>query len=306
VPEVVGFGQCALDLLGTVPEWPQPDTKVELPDLSLQGGGPVATALVTLARLGVSTALQGAVGADEAGRQIRAGLELEEVDCSALVTLPGRRSQTAFIAVEPHTARRTIFWHRGDAQLAPEQLDLEAIRGARVLHLDGLHLEPALQAAHTAREAGVTTVLDGGTLRPGMKRLLPWIDHAVVSQTFSEAMSPGEPLRTCDTLLGFGAVAATVTLGSGGSITKLRSGHVHRQPAFKVHVVDTTGCGDVFHGGYIFGLLNDWPWPERLAFAAACAALKARAVGGRAGIPVYDIVAGFLAAHGTTLPARHR
>ncbi len=304
MPEVVGIGQCALDLLGTVPSWPQPDSKVELPELTLQGGGPVATALVTLARLGISTALQGAVGADEAGRQIRAGLELEGVDCSGLHTQQGRRSQTAFIAVEPETARRTVFWHRGDALLALDQLDQEMIRAARVLHLDGLHLDLALQAAHVARDAGVMTVLDGGTLRPGMKRLLPWVDHAVVSQSFSEALSPGDPLKTCDDLLGFGAVAATVTLGAQGSITKLRTGHVHRQPAFKVRVVDTTGCGDVYHGAYIFGLLNDWPWPERLAFAAACAALKTRAIGGRAGIPVFDAVAGFLAAHGTTLPAR--
>jgi len=299
--EVVGVGQCSLDLLGTVEAWPVPDSKVELPDLTLQGGGPVATALVTLSRLGIRTALQGAVGGDEAGRQIRAGLELEDVACDHLVTLEGHRSQTAFIAVEPQTARRTVFWHRGDATISATQLDEPQIAAARVLHLDGLHLDVALHAAHVAREAGTLTVLDGGTLRPGMRRLLPFIDHAVVSESFSEAMAPGDPLATCEQLLGYGVTAATVTLGGRGSITKLRTGHEFRQSAFPVKVVDTTGCGDVFHGGYIFGLLQNWDWPEKLAFAAACAALKTRAIGGRSGIPVFDAVAGFLTAHGVTL-----
>lgn len=300
--EVVGVGQCSLDLLGTLEKWPVPDSKVELPELTLQGGGPVATALVTLSRMGIRTALQGAVGGDEAGRQIRAGLVLEEVDCRHLQTLQGRRSQTAFIAVEPETARRTIFWHRGDAMIAPGQLDEEQIAHARVLHLDGLHLDVALLAAHVAHEAGTLVVLDGGTLRPGMKRLLPFVDHAVVSENFSAALAPGDPLAACEQLLGFGVTAATVTLGAQGSVTKLRTGQQFRQPAFQVEVVDTTGCGDVFHGGYIYGLLQGWGWPEKLAFAAACAALKTRAIGGRAGIPVYEAVASFLATHGVTLP----
>ena len=302
--EVIGVGQCSLDLLGTVDRWPQADSKIELPELVLQGGGPVATAMVTLSRLGIRSAIQGAVGDDDAGRQIRAGLELEEVDCGGLITQEGRRSQSAFIAVEPRTARRTIFWHRGDAQIRAEQLDAETIRRSRVLHLDGLHLDVALHAARLARAEGVLTVLDGGTLRPGMKRLLPFIDHAVVSESFSEVLSGGDPLRTCDQLLGFGVTAATVTLGSRGSFTKLSSGHVYTQPAFKVEVVDTTGCGDVFHGAYIFGLLKGWPWPYLLAFAAACAALKTRAIGGRTGIPVLEAAVSFLMSPGVVLPQR--
>ncbi len=300
--EVVGVGQCSLDMLGTLAAWPEPDSKIELPELSVQGGGPVATALVTLARLGVSVAIQGAIGNDDAGRQIRTGLELEAVDCRNLLTLEGRRSQSAFIAVEPQTAHRTIFWHRGDARLEAQQLDEAQIAAARVLHLDGLHLDVALHAAHLARRHGVTTVLDGGTLRPGVKRLLSLIDHAVVSESFAAAMLPDNPSAVCEQLLGFGAEAATVTLGERGSVTRLRTGHEYRQPAYRVEAVDTTGCGDVFHGAYIFALLQDWPWSTRLAFAAACAALKTRALGGRAGIPVYAAVAGFLAGQGVSLP----
>ena len=300
--EVVGVGQCSLDMLGTVEPWPEPDSKVELPELVVQGGGPVATAMVTLSRLGISTALQGAVGSDDAGRQIRAGLELEEVDCSRLLTFEGRRSQTAFIAVDPGTAQRTVFWHRGDARITPEHLDVQQIRQARVLHLDGLHLDVAMHAARIARQHGVATVLDGGTLRSGVKRLLPFIDHAVVSEHFAQTLCPGDPSAACERLLGYGVTAATVTLGERGSVTRLRTGHEYRQPAYKVDVVDTTGCGDVFHGAYIYTLLQEWPWQTKLAFAAACAALKARSIGGRSGIPVYEAVAGFLAGQGVALP----
>ena len=71
-------------------------------------------------------------------------------------------------------------------------------------------------------------------------------------------------------------------------------GHVFRQSAFKVDAVDTTGCGDVFHGGYSFGLLQGWPLPRTVRFAAACAALKTRALGGRTAIPTLHEVDSFL------------
>jgi sulfofructose kinase len=300
--EVVGLGQCSLDLLGQLGDFPEIDSKVELRDCLLQGGGPVATALVTLARLGVSTTFVGRIGDDDFGQRIRAELLAEGVDCQGLACDAGHSSQFAFIAVDSQ-GRRNVFWTRGSARpLAPEEVDGVLVGSCRVLHLDGLHHQSSLAAARLARQAGVMTVLDGGTFRQETAELLPWIDHLVVSERFARHLSPDDPGAALAELLLYGGKAVTVTLGERGSLTLTASGEFHRQPAFAVSAVDTTGCGDVFHGGYIYGLLQDWSLPRTVRFAAACAALKARALGGRTAIASRDEVESFLG----TAPALHR
>ena len=295
--EVVGLGQCSLDMLGLVPRYPEADSKAELAATLIQGGGPVATALVTLARLGVRTAFLGRVGDDRYGAEIRDGLLAEGVDCSGLLAERGRSSQFAFIAVEAGSARRAIFWSRGSARpLDPAEVRAGLPRHCRVLHLDGLHQEAALAAARLARERGIVTVLDGGTFRPGIERLLPLIDHLVVSEAFARRMPGGGTAPAAlQQLLNYGARAATVTAGADGSRTLTRDGEAFHQPALPIAAVDTTGCGDVFHGGYIFGLLRGWDLRRTVRFAAACAALKTRALGGRTAIPSLMEVETFLA-----------
>ncbi len=296
--DVVGLGQCCLDILGQVGSYPGLDQKAELSALLVQGGGPVATALVTLARLGVSVAMVGAVGDDAFGQQIRDGLVAEGVDCTFLTEDPGRCSQVAFIAVDDD-GRRNIFWHRGNA--VPYVADLcETLlaRNVKLLHLDGLHLMPAMTAAKIARSLNVVTVLDAGTLRPGMEPLLTLIDHLVVSEKFARQIigrhDPQEALRV---LAGHGAAGVTITCGESGSVSMDAAGSVFHQRAFKMDAVDTTGCGDVFHGGYIYGLLQNWQLPQTVRFATACAALKTRALGGRTAIPDLPEVEAFLHSH---------
>lgn len=292
-PQVVGLGQCCLDILGQTSSYPELDQKAELSSLLVQGGGPVATALVALSRLGVSVALVGAVGDDEFGRQIHQGLVDEKVDCTYLAQSSKASSQVAFISVDAD-GRRNIFWHRGTASLfVPESFQTFLSDSVRVLHLDGLHLEPAISAAEIARSLNVVTVLDAGTMRPGMERLLPLIDHLVVSERFAR-QADNDPEETLKQLAEYGAETITITLGKAGSLSRNANGQTFLQPAFKVETVDTTGCGDVFHGGYIYGLLQDWPLPETVRFAAACAALKTRALGGRTAIPVLQEVENFL------------
>jgi ribokinase len=293
---VVGLGQCAYDILGRVAAYPAADVKAELGEILFQGGGPTATALVTLARLGIATAFFGRVGDDDFGVRIRSGLLAEGVDCVNLFTDAGRTSQFAFIAVEEGSGRRNIFWNRGGARpLSPSEIDPAPIRNCRVLHLDGLQQEASLAAARVAREAGVTTVLDGGTFRDGTSDLLPLIDHLVVSEKFAlQAAGGEEPPLALEKLLSHGAQAVTVTVGGRGSHTLSRDGEEFHQPAFSAEVVDTTGCGDVFHGGYIYGLLQRWDLRRTVSFAAACAALKTRALGGRTAIPTLAEVETFL------------
>jgi ribokinase len=293
---VIGLGQCSLDILGCVPCYPAADSKVDLTDTLIQGGGPVATALVVLQRLGEQTAFVGKVGYDDFGRRIRMGLEEEGVDCRYLVTDLGAASQFSFIAVDQCHGSRNIFCHRGSAvPLGGTEFPAGLLRGSRVLHLDGSHPAAAVAAARLARESGIVVVLDGGSWRPELEPLLPFIDHLVVSEAFARTLCPGSsPRETLKHLIVYGAQAVTVTFGAKGSWTLSRTGKMFHQPAFDVAVVDTTGCGDVFHGGYIYGLLQGWPLNCIIRFAAACAAIKATALGGRSAIPGLAMVHRFL------------
>ncbi|NTV54722.1 MAG: sugar kinase, partial [Syntrophaceae bacterium] len=139
--DVFGLGQCSLDHVGRIPAWPHPDTKCEFRDLVIQGGGPVATALVALSRWGLACHFAGVAGDDSFGEQIARFLQNEGVDTSGLVERPGHSSQFAFIASEPG-GRRTIFWQRptGEA-LKPSEIRMDILRASRVLHTDGLFIE---------------------------------------------------------------------------------------------------------------------------------------------------------------------
>jgi ribokinase len=293
--QVVGIGQCACDLIGALAVYPQVDQKSELQHLNIEGGGPVASALVALRRLDISCAIRGRIGGDDFGDRIRAGLVTEGVDCNGLYVDRNGSSQVAFIVVDD-AGRRTIFCHRGNSRpLQADDIDPEQIAAARILHLDGQQSDAALAAARIARDHGVVTVLDGGTLRDQTWPLLPLIDHLVVSEAFARQYAgAGTPEQQLAQLLETGAQAAVITAGPAGCWGQEPGCAVQHQPAFSLPVVDTTGCGDAFHGGYIYGLLQGWGLVERMRFAAAVAALKTRDFGGRRALPALAEVEAFL------------
>ncbi len=285
-PEVFGVGQCALDYLGRIPSWPPPDVKCEFSDLTVQGGGPVATALVALSRWGVSCAFAGVTGDDAYGAEILDSLAREGVDTGAVIVRPGGASQFAFITAEEGSGRRTIFWRRPTGRPpAPGEIDLAPLGNARVFLTDGLFPEASIAAARESRERGTTVVVDAGSLREGMLELAGLSDVFLASETFGRAFAAGAaPLEVCRLIAGLGPAVAGVTLGGRG-YAALVDGREILRPAYPVNVVDTTGCGDVFHGGYIYGHLLGWKAEKSLDFASWAASRVSLRLGGRAGIP---------------------
>lgn len=306
-PIVAGIGQCSLDFLLTVDEYPKEDAKCECRDFRMEGGGPVATALVALARWGVSSRFCGVVCSDDFGREILAGLQKEGVDTRWVAVRPAGVSQFAFICAAPRSGSRTIFWRRPEAlPLQPEEILQDFLHGATVLHLDGLFAEASLHAAHKAREMGIPVVLDAGSVRPGMLALVTLTDHLICAETFARQFDPRASVgETLERLKALGPAVVTVTLGSRGSVSLWEDVPWHL-PAVKVEVLDTTGAGDVFHGGYIRGLLEGLPPAECLRWATAAAALSCRALGGRSGIPSVQEVAAALEQLGPLRPLSPR
>jgi len=284
--DVAGLGQCCLDHIGIIAKYPAVDTKCETTNITIQGGGPVATALVALSRWELSCTFLGVTGDDPFGDEIRASLETEGIDINGLISRPQSKSQVAFIVVEKGSGQRNIFWQRPEGPpLTAGEIDFDLVTRARVLHTDGLFPEAALEAGRAARNAGVPVVVDAGTLRPGMLELAGRADYFIASETFSRALVGGDaPLQACQELQKMGPGLACVTLGTRGYVA-LYNGRIIEKPAYPVTAVDTTGCGDIFHAGFIYGLLKGWAVAPCLDFAAWSAAMVAREIGGRAGIP---------------------
>ena len=284
--QVYGLGQCCLDYIGKVDSYPPPDVKCEFRDMVIQGGGPVATALVALAKWKVSCTFAGVIGDDQFGDIIKATLEDEKVDTAGLVVRQGSESQFAFILAEPGVGRRTIFWRRPTGSPpSPQELDYSTIRKAAVFHTDGLFTEASLAAAKAAKEAGVKVVVDAGSLREGMLDLAQLSDYFLASETFSDGLvGEGRPLDACRKLAEYGPSVVGVTLGARGYVA-LAGNRIIERPAYQVDSVDTTGCGDVFHAGFTYGLIKGWRVDKCLDFGAWAAAEVSLELGGRAGIP---------------------
>jgi ribokinase len=284
--DVVGLGQCCIDYLGRIADYPPPDAKCEFDDLTVDGGGPVSTALVALARWGMRCAFLGVVGDDWMGGEIRRVLESERVDTGGLLVRPDAESQFAFIVSEPTTGRRTVFWRRPTgAALRPGDVPVDLIQRSRVVHTDGLFAEASIAAARTARDAGSQVSVDAGSLRDGMLELAALSHHFIASATFATAFAPdSSPLEVCRRLAEMGPEVVAVTLGSRGYVAMVDGAEIEGD-AYAVDAVDTTGCGDVFHAGYVYGVLRGWDVARRLDFGSWAASRVALYLGGRRGIP---------------------
>jgi sulfofructose kinase len=294
--EVVGLGQACLDYLGRIPAYPREDGKVELMDLHTQCGGPASTALVTLSRLGIRTSFLGSISDDPFGIEIRKGLKKEKVDTTLLKVTRGFTSQFAFIAITKEDGTRTIFWNRGSVpHLTSDDVVLRPFANARIYHTDGLMLEASIEAAKQAKDMGMTIVMDAGTLRKGYRALVSLVDVLIMSQGFGEALVGVDepPEKALRTLAQWGPGEVIITLGAKGSMG-WHDGNITFQNAFPVNVMDTTGAGDVYHGAYIYGLLQGWDMPERMRFASATSALKCTEIGARKGIPTLERVKAFI------------
>ena len=284
--QVYGLGQGALDYVGKIDAYPPPDVKCEFSEMVIQGGGPVATALVALVRWGLSCAFAGVLGDDLFGSMIKASLEAEGVDTTGVLVRNGYESQFAFIVAEPGEGRRTIFWRRPTGPPpSADEIDYSIVHRAKVVHTDGLFPEGALAACKAAKEAGVQVVVDAGSLREGMLELARLSDYYLASQTFAKALvGDDKPLEACYELAELGPRVAGVTLGAKGYVA-LADGRVIERPAYQVKAIDTTGCGDLFHAGFSYGVVQGWDVEKSLDLGAWSAAMVSRKLGGRAGIP---------------------
>ena len=296
--KVVGIGAAVFDVLMVTDAFPQEDTKLQARDTKFQCGGPCATGLVAMSKLGEPVCYMGTVGDDMYGSFVCSEMERFGVGVSNVEVVPGV-SFHSFVLLNLSNTSRTCIVNRGTAAQATEQnVDLEILKNAKVLHLDGNQMECAIYAAQKAREFGVTVSLDAGGTYPGIERLLPYVDVLIPSEEFSLKMTG------CATAVEAAAVLQekynpkilVITQGSKGGFI-WENGKEVRYPVFPVNAIDSNGAGDTFHGAFVAARLKGMDVLEACTFASATSALKCTRFGAQEGIPGYEEVLEFMKTH---------
>jgi len=296
--DAVGFGTNAVDFLIEVPEYPPFNSKIELVRYVQAAGGEVATTMVGLQRLGLETCYVGRFGTDTEGDFGLRSLREEGVDVSFAEQITGARTQIAFIVIDERSGERTIIWHR-DKLLAYDETDTptDAATLGKILHFTPHDARACQQMARRARASGTIVSIDIDNIFDGISELLPQVDILIASAEFPEKLvgirDKRESLREIKSR--FGCRMVGMTLGAAGSLILCEDDFVETR-GYEVPngCKDTTGAGDAFRAGLLYGLLTGETIETAAEMANAVAALKCRALGARTALPSVVELANFI------------
>jgi sulfofructose kinase len=259
---------------------------------------------VAASRLGARCGYAGSLGTDDLSRFVEEQLGREGIDLTHLRRQAAVRPVHSVIIVDESSRTRTILFDADNANGAlPDWPPEDVIRSTKVLFVDPYRVEGMIRAAKLARDAGVPVVADFESIHAekGFAELVDLADHTIISSDFAaEWTGCKRPDEAAEAMWNERRQAVAVTCGIDGCwyLGADQPGKVRHQPAYRVETIDTTGCGDVFHGAYAAGLAEGLDLHSRIRLASATAALKAQQRGGQAGIPTRETVEEFLRAKG--------
>ena len=287
--DAVGFGLNAVDHLVVVPEYPAFDTKTRFLKHIQSPGGQTATTMVALNRLGLKTAYAGRYGSDAEGKFGLDSVKAEGVNVDFAEVVPDASNQVAFILIDARTGERTIIWDR-DERLAykPEEAPVKLADQGRVLHVDAHDPPACVPMAKAARAGGTLVSADIDNIYEGLPELLPLIDILITSREFPQRLISISDHKSSllELKSRYGCPVVGMTMGKEGAMVYCE-GQLLSSPAYDVPggCRDTTGAGDAFRGGFLFGLLTGEDIERSLQLGNAVGALKCRSLGARDGLP---------------------
>lgn len=300
--DILGIGTIAVDDFLFVAAYPNADGKAEIRRTARSLGGQVTTALAAAARLGARCAYAAALGADELSSAGLRALGEAGIDTQFVVETPGASPIHSVIVVDETAKSRAIFFDRSCLKpLPPEAVTSGMVASARVLVLDQLGPETMIAAARLARDLGVPTVFDFEW--PQAERtpeLVALAEHLILPYDFAAAYTGLNDARAMVESLHSRRVCTAVTCGAEGGFYACAGsgGEAVRWRVVPVETVETTGCGDVFHGAYAAALARGEGVGRGIAMAAAAAALYASRPAGWRHLATLDEVLKILIATG--------
>lgn len=283
--DFLGMGIIPFDLLFTVNKYPNPGKKIDAQSFIMQGGGPIPNVAVGLSRLGMNSALIVTVGNDPFGQLMIEELKKEKVDTSHIIV---KKEPTALAGgwIEQGSGDRTLVLSR-KIFVETKDIKLDKLPIPKILHLDGRDMPATMKLAKWAKKYGVIVSFDVGSIRNDVSEVFPYVDHLVVADAYAFPFTKSITAeKAIDKLSSFCSGTIVITEGINGSTGKEPDTTDYVcQKAYKVKNIDTTGAGDCYHTGYLYGLLKNLGLKERMNYGSAAAALKCTKAGARTGIP---------------------
>jgi len=287
--DVVGFGTNAVDYLIVVPEYPVFNSKIALSDYIQAAGGEIATTMVGLSRLGLKTSYIGRFGTDKEGDFGLQTLKDANVDVAFSEQIKDAKTQIAFIVIDQRNGERTVIWHRDDKlTYAEKDAPINFAALGKILHFTPHDTQACIKMACEAKANGTIVSIDIDKIFDGVNELLPIVDIFISSSDFPEKLigirNKKESLREIKNR--FGCSIVGMTLGETGSLILYENEFIEtRGFAVPNGCKDTTGAGDAFRVGFLYGLLKNESIETAAQMANAVAALKCRELGARTALP---------------------
>ena len=295
--DVASTGTLAVDYFGFVPVLVPEDGKTMAKMYEYHPGGVAGNVITQLARLGCSAGWFGKIGDDDSGKILLDEFRKLSIATEHVEIIKGKNSMFCWILVDEDGNRSITMFPNVLNELTPEDVrnkHADIIRNAKILMVEAcvMPLAPMLEAMRIANEAGVRVVFDMDVTLSDIKRT-----DMGTEDELHEAISRADVFIPCKAaaqeLLGTADIKnevrflqaedskiVAVTLGDNGCVIYANN-RTYEVPGYEVEVVDTTGAGDAFHGGFVYGLLNNFSIEATGAFANACGAFCCTGIGAR-------------------------
>ncbi len=287
--DVVGFGTNAVDYLIVVPEYPPFNSKVELENYTQLAGGEIASTVVGLQRLGLKTAYIGSFGTDQAGDFGLQTLRDEGVNVQFARQIEDTQTQIAFIIIDRQSGERTVIWKRDEKlAISPETAPINIVRSTKIFHATPHDTHSCIKMAREAKKHGAIVSIDIDNTFDGLLEMIPLIDIFISSAEFPEKLVgiKDKKASLCEIKHRFGCAIVGMTLGEKGSLILCNDEFIETN-GYEVPngCKDTTGAGDAFRVGFLYGLIKGETVETSAQIANAVAALKCREIGARTALP---------------------
>lgn len=294
--KVLVIGHSSYDISCPVDEYPVENTKYRLSESYTCGGGPAGNAAYLLGKWGVETYYAGVVGSDDFGSKIKKEFESIGVNTEYLETNYEKPTSVSFIMINKKNGSRTLFNISGER---PGLKRYEFTMDPDIVLIDGHEYNASLYALNKYRDK--ISVIDAGRITPELLELCKYCKYIVSSKGFAETVTktkidyanPNSLVQVYTQLKNkYPKSEIVVTLEDKGALYAVNN-EIKIMPGIKVTPVDTTGCGDIFHGAFTFALSKGFDLEKCVRYANITAGLSATKIGARLSIPSYTEVSNY-------------
>lgn len=293
---IVGLGLATLDYIAGLDHFPKPDEKCRTKNFCISGGGNCANTLAALSRLKCSTTLLSCIGDDSFGQQILDSLDQEHINTDHILRKSTQSPFSYIISDYTNHTRTSLDTRESDEDLLIPIPD-DVLDDCDFVFLDGSFTKSAIALAQRATAQNIPIMLELENPRYTSVTLLNQATIVVASKDYilQNHKNSLDPIKSgMQELLDAGPQLVIATMGEDGAIA-MGDSHIQQVPAYPVKSIDTTGAGDAFNAGFIFGCLNRWSVNSTLRFASLIAGRCCKHPGARTGLPHLAELESFIA-----------